>query len=197
MARPDRKEDIFKAALACFNEHGYHGASLDMIAEKGNISKGGIYYHFKSKDELYLQLFAYRCERYLEQATAAVEQVSDPAERIDRFIDTAAKIVQQNQDFLRFLIEFMGIGLRDPAIGEAMATYYTASVKNFTAMINAGIDAGIFLPVDAELIARRVYFMSAGLFFSYFTAHQKLDLVHEHIVHIRSIIESIKTTRQP
>jgi len=54
-AKKDRKEDIFEAALKCFNETGYYKTTIDKIAEKAKISKGGIYYHFKSKEELFLK----------------------------------------------------------------------------------------------------------------------------------------------
>ena len=40
--KKDRKEKIFEAALKCFNETGYYKTSIDKIAEKANISKGGI-----------------------------------------------------------------------------------------------------------------------------------------------------------
>ncbi|WP_413382096.1 TetR/AcrR family transcriptional regulator [Alkalihalobacillus sp. 1P02AB] len=47
---------IKESALALFAEHGYEGTSLAQIAESVGIKKQSIYSHFKSKDDLFLQL---------------------------------------------------------------------------------------------------------------------------------------------
>jgi len=43
-ASENRKEKIFEAALQCFNKKGYYKTSIDDIASRCKISKGGIYY---------------------------------------------------------------------------------------------------------------------------------------------------------
>ena len=56
-APEQRREEIFEAALSCFNLNGYYQTSIDEIAAQAGISKGGIYHHFKSKKELVIELF--------------------------------------------------------------------------------------------------------------------------------------------
>ncbi|MFL0361778.1 TetR/AcrR family transcriptional regulator [Pseudobacillus sp. 179-B 2D1 NHS] len=51
-----RSNKIKGAALKYFTLHGYEGASLSQIAEEAGIKKQSIYAHFKSKDDLFLQL---------------------------------------------------------------------------------------------------------------------------------------------
>lgn len=41
------------AAIELFLEHGYHATSMRQIAERAGLALGGIYNHFKSKDELF------------------------------------------------------------------------------------------------------------------------------------------------
>lgn len=48
------RQKILLAAMQEFSEQGYENASLNTICAEHNISKGIIYHHFKSKDELYL-----------------------------------------------------------------------------------------------------------------------------------------------
>jgi len=50
-------DKILEATLELVNEKSYHGASIKMIAEKINISKSTIFYHFKSKENILLTLF--------------------------------------------------------------------------------------------------------------------------------------------
>lgn len=47
-------EDIILAAVDEFMEKGYERTSMDSIALRAGVSKGGLYYHFQSKDEILL-----------------------------------------------------------------------------------------------------------------------------------------------
>ena len=44
--KENRKEEIFAAAVKCFNQNGYYKTSMDMIAESAKMTKRGLYYHF-------------------------------------------------------------------------------------------------------------------------------------------------------
>ena len=59
--RPDvseeRKAQIYEAALTCFNRKGYHRTTMDDIVAESGLSKGSLYWYFKSKKELFISLF--------------------------------------------------------------------------------------------------------------------------------------------
>jgi AcrR family transcriptional regulator len=56
LSAPARREVIERAATAVFAERGYHGASMDEIARRSEVSAPVIYDHFKSKKALYEHL---------------------------------------------------------------------------------------------------------------------------------------------
>lgn len=51
-----REQDILEAAQQVFFEKGYHQTKMDDIAKVAELSKGSLYLHFKSKDELFTRL---------------------------------------------------------------------------------------------------------------------------------------------
>ncbi|MEM7726459.1 MAG: TetR/AcrR family transcriptional regulator [Cyanobacteria bacterium P01_A01_bin.45] len=53
------KERILQQAAELFNQYGYHGSSISDIMRVTELKKGGIYNHFKSKDEIALLAFDY------------------------------------------------------------------------------------------------------------------------------------------
>lgn len=53
----DTKERILKEALSEFASHGYEGARMDRIASSVGINKASLYFHFKSKEEIFRELF--------------------------------------------------------------------------------------------------------------------------------------------
>lgn len=52
----ERKKVILEAALRTFVEYGYHGAIMDTIAERANVTKPILYRHFPSKLDLLLAI---------------------------------------------------------------------------------------------------------------------------------------------
>ncbi|MDI9391544.1 MAG: TetR/AcrR family transcriptional regulator [Synergistota bacterium] len=49
----DTKEQIMTVARHFFARYGYHGTSVDSIVKEANLSKGALYWHFKTKMDLY------------------------------------------------------------------------------------------------------------------------------------------------
>ncbi len=52
-----KRGPIFEAALRVFARKGYHGATVDDVASEAKVAKGTIYNYFKSKSDLFTQLY--------------------------------------------------------------------------------------------------------------------------------------------
>lgn len=68
------KKTILEAASRCFAENGYSGCSMDAIAQAAGLSKGGLYAHFKSKEEMFTTVIRQEHERAAERARSILEQ---------------------------------------------------------------------------------------------------------------------------
>ncbi|MDX8523846.1 TetR/AcrR family transcriptional regulator [Mesorhizobium sp. MSK_1335] len=61
-------QTIVDAACELFDELGFHGTTLDMVAQRAKISKLSIYRHFENKEALFSAAFAARCHQLIPQA---------------------------------------------------------------------------------------------------------------------------------
>ena len=48
----DPRQRILEAAMRCFCENGFHSASMQQICAAANMSPGGVYRYFASKDAI-------------------------------------------------------------------------------------------------------------------------------------------------
>lgn len=73
-SRPNTYNRIIDASLKLFNEEGERNISTNHIASYLGISPGNLYYHFRNKDEIIMQLF----KRYSEELLCYLQQVETP-----------------------------------------------------------------------------------------------------------------------
>lgn len=57
---------ILRASAECFSKNGFNGTTMDQIAKKARVSKGALYWHFKSKEELFVKLKEQRIIQAME-----------------------------------------------------------------------------------------------------------------------------------
>lgn len=192
-APEQRREEIFEAALICFNRSGYYQTSIDEIAAQAGISKGGIYHHFKSKKDLILQLFRNRVNRYFEYLTAQIGSAKDAAQGLSVLVEKSGEIFQEQEPVLRFCLEFVAMSSREQDFRDEVAAMYRHRVATIASLIQAGIRDGIFKPVAPEGVARALYFLSMGFFLSYFTGPRDFDPQEQHRLNLQTIMDGIVT----
>jgi AcrR family transcriptional regulator len=57
MSKPDKREEIIRAALELIAENGFHGAPMALIAGRADVGAGTIYRYFENKDVLITELY--------------------------------------------------------------------------------------------------------------------------------------------
>lgn len=85
MKKNTTRQTILKAALECFAKNGYVNTSMNDIVKYSGISKGGIYWHFKSKEEMFVEMIEEEYENWLNIVSSSLSSLSDPIEKIRKY----------------------------------------------------------------------------------------------------------------
>jgi AcrR family transcriptional regulator len=98
------RERILDIGLDLFIEHGYDRTSIRDIAERLGTTKAALYYHFKSKADILLELYL-RLHGLGEQLLDALEALPDGEARAEAFpglLDGFITAVDDNRDLVRW-----------------------------------------------------------------------------------------------
>jgi AcrR family transcriptional regulator len=101
---PMTREDILEAAAQVFRQKGFHGASMQDIAEAVNLQKASLYHHVASKQEILLDLLDRALELLLERISAINNQNIPANEKLKQMISAYLQILAENTDLSAVLL---------------------------------------------------------------------------------------------
>jgi TetR/AcrR family transcriptional regulator, transcriptional repressor of aconitase len=161
-----RRADILKAAQDVFIEHGYERATMKHIMDAANVSRGGLYQYFASKEAVF--------EAILEELLAAelddtLDMVKENATSYwDMLMKTIFGEDGEPDDEMDHLapakLEYFIIGRNDEHRREYGAVRYNNGLKLYAHIIELGQRSGEFSSrFDHEIIARSIIAFIDGL----------------------------------
>lgn len=114
--RERTKDEIVAAAHRVFLRDGFHGATLDDIAEEAGYTKGAVYSNFDGKDALFLALLDAQFETRLAPFLEGIEH----AESLDEALRSNARLMAETAHheplWAPLLVEFWTHASRDAAL---------------------------------------------------------------------------------
>jgi len=162
----ERREQILTAALTCFSRKGYHQTTMDDIVEASGLSKGGLYWHFASKKELFLALFDQLFVTAADQfSTILAAHGGTAEERLLLALDLMVQMAtaDEMQQAVPLMIDVWAQNRQDPEVNGAAVEVYDRLRRPMVDLIEEGISSGEFRPVDANALASILLGMYDGL----------------------------------
>lgn len=104
---------LLDAAEEVFVRDGYESAQLDEIAAIADRSKGAVYTHFKSKEDLFLALFENRTRSYIDRLVTSLQKCTNRRQSLAAFREFYVGLVQ-DRSWPILTLEFKLYALRHP-----------------------------------------------------------------------------------
>jgi len=108
------RRTIIEKSLQLFSVKGYYNTSISDILEATELTKGGLYGHFRSKEEIWYAVYDEAVAIWRRIVFEGMREVKNPLERVERVIDRimrdylAANIFAGGCFFLNMLVEMSG-----------------------------------------------------------------------------------------
>src|ERR1700730_1682939 len=97
-AAVDSRQEILRTAARLFQQRGYDATSMNDIAAALKLSKGGLYHHFQSKDEILFEIMNHAMDITRERVLNPVRGIVDSEERLRALIRLHIEVVLSPRD---------------------------------------------------------------------------------------------------
>lgn len=94
-----RRAQLVKAAEKLFRRKGYAGTSVDHIAKAARLTKGAVYFHFGSKEELFFEVIRQYWTNHIAPLHGIAESAKDSHEYFEKVIHFGFELIERGRHF--------------------------------------------------------------------------------------------------
>jgi AcrR family transcriptional regulator len=159
----ETRDRLLQAALNSFAEQGYDATGVAEICQRAGVSKGAFYYHFASKQALFVALL----EQWLAALDREMARLAPPAatavENLQAMVGLLQQVFRDASGRLPMFLEFWRQAARDETIWQATMAPFKRYHTLLAGAIRQGIAEGSLRPCDPEQAARVLISMAVGM----------------------------------
>lgn len=141
--REERINEITQAAIEVFLEKGYENTTMDAIAYKAGVSKGGLYHYFSSK-EMVLIFANEKISQKVQEIMASASECTSVKEGILYYIENYIQYWLEHPKETAFLFLSIAKMLENPELLKYYHEYTSAYMAFFEGAFTMGIELGEF-----------------------------------------------------
>ena len=197
--RPDvsaeRRAQIIEAALACFTRKGYNNTTMDDIVAESGLSKGSLYWYFKSKDDLFAEAVWSIFADIGEELMAAVVAGTTASDQLRGMAQVTAGFSKVFEGYFGLILEFWSSSPNRKEAGTLWMEMLEQYKDIVVAIVEAGVSSGEFKPVDAESLVWALMAAYDGLA-AYSMFKPDLDLDRTSQVFVETLLTGLLNGQQ-
>jgi AcrR family transcriptional regulator len=160
----DTRRRILDVAATAFAEKGYTGTSLNELIRATGLTKGGFYFHFRSKEELALAALEHKKEQWAGRVMSAAMREHRALDRCRAMAWALCDLYEQDPSFRAIGKLCMGLMDEAPELAPRLQPTFETWVDLTAGLIQAAQDEGDVRPdVDARVAAEHAVATFVGM----------------------------------
>ena len=141
---------LAQSAFTMFSRHGIANVSLDQVASHSGVTKGSVYWHFKSKDELIKAACTHYYRNFHRRMNAEIAPIRDPMKRLERALRRSVRICLLDAENRVFTMDIWSLSLRDPEVRRGWGQFYDSVREFYMGLVQAASLSGQMKIDDPE-----------------------------------------------
>ncbi|WP_026486669.1 TetR/AcrR family transcriptional regulator [Caldanaerobius polysaccharolyticus] len=148
------KMAIFDSAIRVFSIRGYAGATMDEIASNAGVAKGTLYYHFKSKEDIFKFIIVEGLKAIIEKLNKETEGEVNPIDKIKMLCKVQMELVHNYKDLFKVIMsQLWGQEYRQLELRKLIKEY----IENLEKYLVEGMTNGVIRKGDANFMAYSLF----------------------------------------
>jgi TetR/AcrR family transcriptional regulator, fatty acid metabolism regulator protein len=142
------RETILDGAFEAFTKGGYRDTAIDDIAAAAEISKGGIYFHFPTKESIFRELMRTTADKLIGKVEAAVASEPDPIRKAEVALATVLEVFAGHRTMARLFFEAGAGGRGFQAETNALHDRFARLIQSY---LDQAIEQGAIPTIDTRV----------------------------------------------
>ena len=157
-----RKQQIRAAATRCFVRRGYAATRLLDIAREAGLSKGGVYFHYRAKEQLFHDILGAQLAAF--EARWSFEPVTDRAADVimANLVRAHVRTIEDNPAETRLTNLLVTMAVQDVEFRDKLSKAWEVSRNLYAGVIARGIAEGVFQEANPQAMARNILSLVQG-----------------------------------
>jgi AcrR family transcriptional regulator len=184
--KPERKNEIYEAALKVFGVFGYKKATVEEIAAELKLTKGALYQYAENKKDLYRKAVEYGLIKWQNKVLCEISDTDDICLRFRQLCKKAMMYLSEDKDLRNIII-------RDPGIfpisfkNDPYKQINDVSMTFLRDLIDEGIAEGKFRELDSGFTTKMLFSIYKMLILeTYILGEQETERVFDAAIDIIS-----------
>jgi len=191
---PERTRDqILDAAADVFADKGFDATRMDDVVSASGLSKGTVYWHYKSKEgllEAVLRRFVGVELRSLERVGQREGSVADG---LLQYVEQVMAEVQHLGPMMRLLLEFYALALRRGWARHYLAVYYAEFRARLADVVAIGVERGEFRRVAPADVAIALTGLLEGLILLWVADESSVQIDQHARVAVQLFLDGLRS----
>lgn len=159
-----KQQHLVRTGYQVFSEQGIDGASLQEIADRAEVSKGLILYHFDSKEQFAVATMEWALTRTADRIQRSLATAASPEERISAMLGAIFHDAAANRRFYLIYLDLLGHAARVDRFGRANDRFREIVNALYRDVVAQGVEEGVFDVTDLDEAADAVRSIIDGTF---------------------------------
>lgn len=154
---------LLDAAASAFTTHGFNAASIDLIAHQANVTKGSVYYYYRSKGELFFAVHKRAMSVNLQAQIPIYEDGSlEPSLKLFRMVRQHALLMMEHLNYQKVVVQGIERHRHASTTPQEREAFEEALVMRrayedmFHQVIRSGVAAGKYVDANTSFATKAI-----------------------------------------
>ena len=159
-----RRHQILDAAKRCFIKEGLDATTMRDVAREARLSLGGIYFHYKSKQDIFRAICDETYGTVLTRWQTVPVDGETAEQRIRALAETNVLLIESDRDYFRLALVLNGAAVVDETLKAIKRQHHAGYVSYIAEVLQAGTARRELRDHDTRAVAEGIVALFDGLY---------------------------------